>query len=355
MNKSLLPVALWLALVWPARATTLPEIPVSPPQRAALGITVATANAVTAAPVVAVPAIVRPAGDATHAVVAAYSGTVTRLLAQDGAAVRKGQPLLQLRSRDYAEQRAAAVAARAEAKALAAQLERDRKLLAEGIIARRRLDESEAASRAAEARAAQHGDIQQFLRAAPDAPGEYQLLAPVAGLLAETGLSVGQELEGGHVAFQVQRGTDVWLEAQLPEQWLERVAVGHRVVAGAPARAGRVIAVGRTVSAETRAVLLRAAIPTGPGLRPGQATELVVEAPVAAGTVIVPAAAVVRLQGAEVVFVASARGFQPVRVQTGMRTTAGIAVLAPGLAGRTVAVSGVAALKSLALAAGEGG
>ncbi len=353
-HRSLGAAALGLLVAFPAQAALSPEFAVSPQQRAALGITVANAALVTSAPVAVLPALVRPAGDATRPVVVAYPGTVTRLLAQDGARVRVGQPLLQLHSREFAEQLAAAAGARAEAGALSAQLERDRKLLAEGIIAQRRLDESMAAWRAASARARQHAALQRFLRAAPGAPGEYQLLAPAAGLLAETGLAIGQELEGGHVAFQLHAGNEVWLEAQLPEKWLEQVAVGQRVLAGQPVTEGRVVAVGRTVAAETRAVLLRAVIPSGPGLRVGQSTELVVEAPMPVGTVMVPASAVVRLRDAEVVFVATARGFRAMAVRPGLRTARGVALLAPGLAGKPVAVSGVAALKSLALAASEG-
>jgi cobalt-zinc-cadmium efflux system membrane fusion protein len=334
-------------------ATRSVEIPVSATQRAALGITVAQAQAVEQAPVASLPAVVKAVGLGSSAVVVPLAGTVTQLLAQDGQAVKPGQPLLQLSSREFLEQRAEAIAAASEARVLAAQVKRDTALVEEGIVPERRLQESKAALRSARAAAAAHSTLLRSVRGANGTSGDYQLLASASGSVAETGLSVGDRVEAGQVAFYLQRGDQVWLEAQLPERLMEQVAVGYTVTAGMPARAGRVLAVGRSVAPTTRGVLLRASLPAGPGLRPGQSTELTVHAPVSAGTVLVPASAVVRLQGNDTVFLATVKGFRAVVVQAGLRTASGTAVVGPGLLGGQVAVSGVGALKSMALAAAE--
>ena len=331
-----------IALAGPA------EIEVTPEQRSALGIELADVRDVREAPVAALPAVCRLPGDSTVAVVVPVAGTIVRVLAQDGQAVSKGQPLLQLRSRDFLEVQAERRTADAQAQALGAQVERDRALVAEGIAPARRLQEGEAELRAAQARAASSGALLALAKPATNAPGEYLLLASAAGELVGTGLMPGDRVDSDTAAFFITNSAKVWLEAQLPERLVDQVAVGYRAEAGNPERVGRVMAVGRSVDLQTRSVVLSAELPAGPGLRPGQSTELTVFAPVAAGTVIVPASAVTRLAGTDSVFRATQRGFVVVPVQAGFRTAEGVAVTGEGLVGGRVAASGISALKAMA-------
>ena len=331
-----------IALAGPA------EIEVTPEQRSALGIELADVRDVREAPVAALPAVCRLPGDSTVAVVVPVAGTIVRVLAQDGQAVTKGQPLLQLRSRDFLEVQAERRTADAQAQALGAQVERDRALVAEGIAPARRLQEGEAELRAAQARAASSGALLALAKPATNAPGEYLLLASAAGELVGTGLMPGDRVDSDTAAFFITNSAKVWLEAQLPERLVDQVAVGYRAEAGNPERVGRVMAVGRSVDLQTRSVVLSAELPAGPGLRPGQSTELTVFAPVAAGTVIVPASAVTRLAGTDSVFRATQRGFVVVPVQAGFRTAEGVAVTGEGLVGGRVAASGISALKAMA-------
>ena len=331
-----------IALAGPA------EIEVTPEQRSALGIELADVRDVREAPVAALPAVCRLPGDSTVAVVVPVAGTIVRVLAQDGQAVTKGQPLLQLRSRDFLEVQAERRTADAQAQALGAQVERDRALVAEGIAPARRLQEGEAELRAAQARAASSGALLALAKPATNAPGQYLLLASAAGELVGTGLMPGDRVDSDTAAFFITNSAKVWLEAQLPERLVDQVAVGYRAEAGNPERVGRVMAVGRSVDPQTRSVVLSAELPAGPGLRPGQSTELTVFAPVAAGTVIVPASAVTRLAGTDSVFRATQRGFVVVPVQAGFRTAEGVAVTGEGLVGGRVAASGISALKAMA-------
>ena len=331
-----------IALAGPA------EIEVTPEQRSALGIELADVRDVREAPVAALPAVCRLPGDSTVAVVVPVASTIVRVLAQDGQAVTKGQPLLQLRSRDFLEVQAERRTADAQAQALGAQVERDRALVAEGIAPARRLQEGEAELRAAQARAASSGALLALAKPATNAPGEYLLLASAAGELVGTGLMPGDRVDSDTAAFFITNSAKVWLEAQLPERLVDQVAVGYRAEAGNPERVGRVMAVGRSVDPQTRSVVLSAELPAGPGLRPGQSTELTVFAPVAAGTVIVPASAVTRLAGTDSVFRATQRGFVVVPVQAGFRTAEGVAVTGEGLVGGRVAASGISALKAMA-------
>ena len=324
------------------------EIEVTPEQRSALGIELAEVLEVREAPVAALPAVCRLPGDSTVAAVVPVAGTVVRVLAQDGQAVRKGQALLQFSSRDFLEVQAARRTADAQVRTLTAQVERDRALVAEGIAPARRLQEGESELRAAQALAASGSALLSAVKPATNAPGEYLLLASEAGELVGAGLTPGDRVESGTAAFFISSSPNVWLEAQLPERLADQVAVGYRAEAGNPGRVGRVTAVGRSVDPQTRSIVLSAELPAGPGLRPGQSAELTVFAPVAAGTVIVPASAVTRLAGKDTIFRATQRGFEAVPVHAGLRTAEGVAVQGEGLAGGHVATSGVSALKAMA-------
>jgi cobalt-zinc-cadmium efflux system membrane fusion protein len=340
--------AIFAALLLSANAMAAPGLVVTPEQRAALGIELSDAVPVTEAPVVALPAVARLPGDSARAVVVPFDGTVVRLLAQDGQVVEQGQPLLQLRSRDFLQVAAEGRATEADLGVLRARVERDRALVAEGIAPARQLQESEAELRAAVARSASQRAMLSSARAAPGSPGDYQLLAPSAGVLVQGAFFPGDMAAAEQVAFFLYDGKKLWIDAQLNERAAGLVAPGYRVEAGAAALSGRVIAVGQTVDPATRGLLVRAELEADPGLRPGQVTELRVFAPVEPGTVLVPNSAVTRVAGQEVVFLETGDGFTPVPVQAGMRTGSGVAVKGEGLAGGRVASAGTGALKAMA-------
>ncbi len=324
------------------------NIAVSAEQRAALGIETAEVASVAEAPMAALPATVKLPGDSTRAVVVPLGGTVIQLPAQQGKIVTRGEPLLQVRSRDYLEVAADLAVAQAELTSLSAQVDRDRKLVAEGIAPARRRIESEALLRAAQARSSSYQSLLTLVRPVANAPGEYQLLAPGDGVLIEAGLAPGDSVTGESVAFFILDSEKVWLEAQVPERLIERISAGYRAEAGDPPRSGRVLSIGRVIDPHTRSALLRAELPAGPGLRPGQSTEMIVFGPVAPGTVLVPARALVRLDGQDTVFRATESGFVAVPVKSGLRTPNGVAVTGDGLAGARIAVAGLSALKALA-------
>lgn len=342
------PALLVAALLLPMLPEVQAEIAVSAEQQAALGIEVREVKAVREAPLATLPAAATFPGDSTQAVVVPLAGTVVRTLVQDGERVSRGRPLIQLRSRDFLEVEALLGSAEARMRSLGAQVERDRQLVREGITSARRVEESEAALRAAQAEGSSWAALLRNVRRVPDAPGDYRLLAPADGVAAEAGLSTGDRVEAEAVAYYISGADNVWVEGQLPERLIDQVMPGYRVEAGDPPAAGKVLSVGRTLDPHTRSALLRAELAGGTGLRPGQATELVVFAPVPAGTVVVPVSALTRIGGEECVFRQSGAGFERVAVSSGLRTAQGVAVRGEGLDGSRVVVTGVSALKVLA-------
>lgn len=90
------------------------------------------------------PGIVYPAPENISIVSAPISGRVVKIFAHEGESVKKGEPLLELESLEYANLLGEYIENSAEATYLAQQLERDRQLVEQQISAQRTLDRAEA-------------------------------------------------------------------------------------------------------------------------------------------------------------------------------------------------------------------
>lgn len=323
---------------------------------------------------------VEPVGTAQTASVARYPGQVVvpvarqRLVAAPlpalveslqvavGDPVRAGQALAVLRSAQATELQRDVAQANSQAELARRSLERDEQLFAEGLIAQARLEAARAQARQAQA---QQLERRRALEQAGVGGGSGQIVlrAPIAGVVLEQHAVVGQRVEQAAPLYRIATLDPLWVEMQVPATDAAALALGRAVrveasptaggagaagaAGGAKAIEGRVIALGQSVDAATQTVLVRAEVRAPGGvLRPGQTVVATVEIP-GAGTVQLPAAAVVEDGGATVVFVEEAAGsFRRVPVVL-VRTADNVATVRGIAAGARVVVHGTAALKSV--------
>ena len=203
-------------------------------------------------------------------------GRVGRVLVDEGQAVRKGQPLLELET-DYLKldvERAEAELARAEAAAADAKRDFDRKegLSAKGSVSQAVFDRSKAGADQAEAaRAAAKAVLDLARQRVADAV----LVSPVDGVVAERHTDVGERLGDASVAFVIEQTAPLKLRFRVPERYLSRVRRGQVVKATVdpyPGASfdGTVSLVGGSVDAGTRTFLVEAELQNRDGrLRPG--------------------------------------------------------------------------------------
>src|SRR5690606_4758230 len=168
-------------------------------------------------------------------------GLVTRLHVAEGSEVAAGDPLVELRSVELLEAQREYVNAASAARLAEAQLARDRMLHDEGIIARRRLEEAEAAALAARVRAEQTGQQLRLvgaddaaldqLAASGDISAELTLRAPVAGVVIGRHGAVGEQVEALEPIVRIADLRQLWLEARVPQERADGVAAGMRLVA----------------------------------------------------------------------------------------------------------------------------
>ncbi len=319
---------------------------------AALGIETVEATAATTLPLagLAAEAIAPIEGSARVAV--PYAGVVTRVLADEGSDVKHDQPLVRIQSRDWLRAEAEFAQARGEAEAARQQARRDDQLLAEGIIATSRREESRARALAAEGQLRHAQGAASGLRGVRDGvPGEYELLAPIDARVLHRAVTPGQSVAALDEAFALATVDALDVLFTVPVGLRDSLATGLHV--DLPGGLGEVVAVAGSTDAATQRLRVRARTEGRTGLVPGQHFTLTLQLPAPEGAVAIPARALLPKGERAIVYVRDAGGdaattwFRAVDVQRvgGDDTTA--VVTGPLGAGQHVVARGASALKPL--------
>ena len=200
-------------------------------------------------------------------------GTVDRIAFDSGAAVRKGDVLAQL---DTRQERAQLAAVEAQRELARVSYDRMQGLLNERVVSRAEFDRATAGLRETEARV---GEI----RAAID---RKTIRAPFSGILGLRQVNLGQYLAGGDPLVTLQALNPIYVNFGVPQQDAVQVRIGRdvRVTAGdatVEALPGKVTAIDSIVDEKTRTIQVQATLANPGGLlRPGMfvQTELAVGA-----------------------------------------------------------------------------
>lgn len=236
---------------------------------------------------------------------APVGGIIQSVDADLGAVVTERQSLAKIWSAQIAEAAAKAVLSHQT-------LERERKLRADGIAPAKDLQEAEATHRAACQQVRTFGFSEEDVNAMgakPDAPVYLEVRAPFAGEIIERAAVRGAMVEAGKALFTIADRATMWAMLNVPEVALAGVQVGQTVeltVDALPDRTftGKVTWIAAQVDERTRLAKVRAEVPNPDGaLRDkmfAQARILTRHAPQA---VLVPPAAIQRVEGQPIVFV----------------------------------------------------
>ncbi|PYQ55217.1 MAG: efflux transporter periplasmic adaptor subunit [Acidobacteria bacterium] len=189
-------------------------------------------------------------------------GIVETIEFDSGRAVRAGEVLVRL---DTRQEKAQLAAAEAQGDLTRLNLERARGLRAEGVIAQADLDRAIAESAQAEARV---GEIRATIE-------RKTVHAPFGGILGIRQVNVGQYLTGGAPIVPLQAVDPVYVNFSVPQQEVGDLGIGREVRVSAEGAAGgeftgRITAVDSVVDESTRNVQVQATLPNPTGrLRPG--------------------------------------------------------------------------------------
>lgn len=332
--------ALLLALpVWASA-----EIQITVEQAQLLGIDSAPVSAAERIEIQNLQAELAIAAEAQRAVALPYTSQAVVVVVDLGARVDRGQVLAEFVSAEYASARAELEQARIEADQAERQARRDEQLLAEGIIAASRAEQSRALAHSAQARArgasAAQPDIKHL------GAGRFALLAPIAGEISTRGASIGTMNPTWSVAFVIADPTQLVATLRLPGSRSNAVKPGDVVHIGAGQ--GEVIAVGSVLDAASQTVLVRARITQSDGLRAGERQSASIISTAPAGSLRLPPGALWYDGDQARVFAVVAPGrYVETAVDVIEQDADSIVVNAELTAGTAVVIRGIAALKLL--------
>ncbi len=350
-----------LSMTQPARAAD--EFAVTPAQLQGLGVTLQRLDKAAGIQGQAYPARVVLPPSQEQVVSAPLAGLVDRVLVGENNTVKSGQPLLRLISPELGELQLRLLQASAKSRLSQQTAQRERALLAEGIVPERRVQEAESAAEEDRARLQQ---AEAALRLAGVDATSIRKIA--AGGALQDGLTVHAKTAGTVMALTVKAGQRVaqadalmrladtrqlWLDIQLPADRRSQVAL----------KGGVINVVGRAATAtplslasmvsDSQTVTLRAHITQGAALlRPGEFVQAqvpfanVAGAGSAAAGWPVPVASVVRHGDKAYVFVRTATGFRALAVTVLHSAGASVQVQGPLQPGQDIAVTSVVALKA---------
>jgi RND family efflux transporter MFP subunit len=365
------PIGLVLGLVLgSAQGAALAEglIPLAPEQQKAFGIALAAPGPAGETLTRRYPAKVAVPNRQMRVVSAPQGGILSALLVAEGEQVTAGQVLAEIRSPELIETQSQYLEAVTRLALAESELKRDQMLHREGVIAERRLLESQAKQRELATQVEQRRQILALAGLSAEAidtltrtralSSTLPVHAPIAGVVLEQMVSTGQAVAAAEPLYRVAQVRPLWLEIHVPVDQVAAVRAGSRVLLPELGTEGTIITIGRMVHQEDQGVLVRAEVSDGTErLRPGQFVQAQLSSSAEETGWRVPAAAVVRNAGAAYLFVAREGGFEalPVTVLAEEEKTAVVSTLPGGRLGPEdqVAVSGVVALKAAWLGASE--
>jgi cobalt-zinc-cadmium efflux system membrane fusion protein len=323
------------------------------------GITFATVAAGAMSGELRAAGVVEPNAYKQVAVTPLISGRITRVSAELGQQVQRGQTMAQIFSPELAEAQTRYISARADLEAHEQELARTEKLVEIGAASRQELERIHAghtARRADVESAASRLQLLGLAAAAIEAlgPGKNQgattnVPAPIAGVVTERVANVGLNVDQSTKLFTVVDLSTVWVVAELYEKDFARVRVGSPATIRTRAYPdlvlqGRVSYIDPQVSAETRTAKLRIEVPNARhDLRLGMYAEALLAGGDGAPMPMVPRSAVQNIGNRTVVYLVNPKEpgkFVEREVRLGTATGDQVPVLAGVQPGDVVVADG---------------
>jgi RND family efflux transporter MFP subunit len=308
------------AAVASAPTAPLPDVVVSLGEDAVAraGIVVAPVASGEAAAAIRLPGVVEPNAYREVAVTPLVAGRVTRVSAELGDRVRRGQTLAQIYSPELAEAQTKYVSAKAMLDAHDRELQRTQRLAEIGAASRQELERIHA-EHAAQTAGVESARSRLELLGVPvsaiDALGSGSRVsattnvpAPIDGVVTARAANLGLNVDQATPLFTVVDLSTVWITADVYEKDFSRVRVGDEgtiTTAAYPTLAlrGRVSYIDPVVSPQTRTARIRVEVPNPRGeLRLGMYATVVVTGARSASVPVVPRSAVQNVADRTVVY-----------------------------------------------------
>ena len=321
-------------------------IELSEDQIAEIGIKLATATGGKIDVYVNLPGEVAVNADRMAHIVPRVSGVVGEVKKKLGDAVKAGQVMAVISSRDLADAKAGYLAAIERYDLAKTIFEREEKLWKEKISseqdyldAKKSFAEAKIQMRSAEQKLHALGFSEEYLEKLPleqeTQLTKFEITAPFAGTVIDKHITLGEVVSDDAEVFVVADLSSVWVDLHVYPKDLMRIKKGQNVVISAgqtiPDAKGMISYVGPVVGAESRTALARVVLPNSTGIfRPGLFVTAMVAIDTVEADVVVSKDAVQTLEGKKCVFTKDEHGFEPSFITLG-QSNAGLVQITSGL------------------------
>jgi membrane fusion protein, heavy metal efflux system len=326
-----------------------PLIRLSEAQQQQLGIALAVAQSGILETSLTLPGTVGLNTERVVRIVPRIPGVVRDVRKRLGDAVRAGEVLAVIDSRELADAKAGYLAAVERFTLAESTFVREKGLWERQIspeqdylAAKQALTEARIELQAAKHKLQALGLSEATLRQLASRPEgsltRYEIVSPLTGTLIEKTVTAGELLKDDTEVFVVADLGTVWVTLQVPPTALSAVRKGQRVTISAggmmPEAEGQISYVAPVLLEETRTAATRVELPNPDGRwRPGLFVTATIASNGSAASVLIPKSAVQTIEGQPSVFVKTGEGFSPRPVTLGRANETHVEVasgLSPG-------------------------
>ena len=295
-------------------------------------------------------------------VVPRVEGVVIKVEKKLGDAVKTGEIIAVIESRDLADTKAAYLAAVERCEMAQLSFDREEKLWKEQISSeqdylekKQALTEASIDMKSNEQKLHAIGFDGSYLKKLVNESEQFltrfEIKAPFDGTVIEKHIVLGELIGTESPVYVIADLSSVWVDLQVYPKDLKDVKKGQKVIISAdsemPDASGIISYVGPFLGIESRTALARVVIANEKGVfMPGLFVTAKVSAYKRQADVVVLKEAIQSLEGRKCVFIKDDHGFEPAFVETGLENTSHAEILSGLAAGREYVTSGAFALKS---------
>jgi len=343
----------------------LEQITISKTQLANLNIKTGHLESANNIPLLYAPAKVTVPPTEEFLISASQSGLVSKLNVAIGDQVKRGQILATLMSPELLALQRQFLKANSDRRLANAGVERDKKLLAEGVISDRRWQETQAnyssfrsianeAKQLLEIAGMSKIDINKLANTRK-LSSRLNVRAPISGVVLERRVVAGERVDMLAPLYRVANLDKLWLDISVPQEQVEKISMGDAVTIKKSSVTATISLLGQSVNSKNQTILVRAVINgESPNIRVGQTVTTQIIQPSDKPAFKIPNAGIAQIEGKYHIFIRNAQGFEAREVNLiGKESTTSI-ISSDGLTGQEeVAISGGITLKANLLGLGS--
>lgn len=314
-----------------------------------LGIVQGNLTRISEIPVLYAPATVLIPPNNEYVISATQAGIISQLNAALGDEVKKGDVLAQINSPNLLSLQSNYLKAQSALQLANSAYQRDKSLAKDGIIANRRVQETQNAFNAATFEAQEAKRLLELAGGSANGQLNSQLSirSPISGVVIERMVMAGTRIDELTPLYRVANLQTLWLEIAIPQERVSEIKIGDWVAVDNTPLKAEISLIGQNVNTENQTVLARAIIKNaGKQIRAGQRLNAQISRNSSKNVFKVPNTAIAQNDGKAFVFLKNSNGFivKPV-IQISKKDEETI-ISGDLLGDETIALKGAAILKA---------